>query len=148
MTRWKNGKKNLDSKGNLTGGCHFPNLQHTCGDSSHLTESWGFRSGNEDLWEIVASSPFSPLPPAEASPLTCHSCMYFSWYPAKAELACRLQKIFCSLHTTAHFIWSVWNVSFPSLRHRSLAVTIFWSAMIVNWKCKTFLILFRSKINK
>ena len=110
MTRWKNGKKNLDSKGNLTGGCHFSNLQHACGDSSHLTESWGFRSGNEDLWEIVASSPFSPLPPAEASPLTCHSCMYFSWYPAKAELACRLQKIFVAC-TSQHILYDQYGMS-------------------------------------
>ena len=48
---------------------------------------WG---GNENLWVIVASSPFFPLLAASASPLTCPSRVYFSWYPPNGELAVRL----------------------------------------------------------
>ena len=37
-----------------------------------------------------AEGPFSPPPLALASPLACHSRVYFSRYPPNGELACRL----------------------------------------------------------
>lgn len=73
------------------GGCHFSTLRHVCGDSFHvLPGSRGFQGGNENLWEIVASPPFSPPPPAVTSSLTWHLCVYFLRYPPNGELACRL----------------------------------------------------------
>jgi len=46
----------------------------------------GFWGGKENLWEIIASSPFSPPPPTFASPLACLSCVYFSQYPQMESL--------------------------------------------------------------
>ena len=48
--------------------------------------SWGFWGGKENLWEIIASSPFSPPPPTFASPLACLLCIYFSQYPQMESL--------------------------------------------------------------
>ena len=48
---------------NLTGGCHFSNLRHICGGSFLALQCPGI-SG---VRVIIASSPFSPLPPAFAS---------------------------------------------------------------------------------
>ena len=76
VTRWKNGKKNLDLKENLTGGCHFSNLWHICGDSFHTLQSPRVSRKEMKIYErslqALLSLPHPPLPrlPSRAT----HAC--------------------------------------------------------------------------
>ena len=54
----------------------------------------GFRNGNENLREIIASSPFSLPPPAFAFPLAGISRVYFSRYPQMESLLAGYQTVY------------------------------------------------------
>ena len=78
VTRWKNGKKNLHLKENLTGSCHFSNLRHICGDSFHTLQSPRVSREEMKIYErslqALLSLPHPPLPrlPSRAT----HACTF------------------------------------------------------------------------
>ena len=43
---------------NLTGGCHFSNLRHVCGDSFHALQSLGVSGVEMKIYERSLQSPF------------------------------------------------------------------------------------------
>ena len=131
VTRWKNGKKNLNLKENLTGGCHFSNLRHICGDSVHSDSLCRVLGFPERKWKFMRDrcklSFLSPTPRCRVSRRVPLAHVLFMIAPKWR--ACLL--IIDPKHSTFYMISM--ECQFPVIEAQISApsVTLFWSAMIV-----------------
>ena len=143
-------QKNLDWKGNLTGGCHFSNYRHICGDNFALCRVPGFP---EWKWKFMRDcrklSFLSPVPCCRVSSRVQLTHVLFTIPPEwGACLQATKEIIIDPNHSTFYIISMECQFSVIEAQISGPSVALFWSAVIVKWMCKTFLILFRSKINK
>ena len=91
----------------------------------------------------------SPTPCCRVSPHMPLAQVLFTIPPkCRACLQATKETIIDLQHSTIYMISMECQFSVIEAQISAPSVTLFRSAMIVKWKCKTFLILFRSKINK
>ena len=133
VTRWKNGKKNLDLKENLTGGCHFSNLRHICGDSFHTLQSPRVSRKEMKIYERSLQALLSlPHPHCRVSHRVPLTHVLFMIAPKwRACLQATKETIIDPNHSTFYMISMECQFSVIEEQISGPSVTLFWSAMIV-----------------